>query len=438
MGLAALALAYVYSQFYRSFLAVVSPELAADLGAGPGDLSAASGAWFVAFGLMQFGVGVGLDRFGPRLTAGVLFGVFGCGGALAFAFAGSPGQLAAAMVLIGIGCAPVLMAAFYLFVRRFEPARFAVLASSFVAFGNLGNVLGTSPMAGAVEAFGWRATVLALALGNLVVAGAILLCVRDPHDPVPDPGTAASRVRPDAADSRTAPPGLRGYLVLLRSARLWAVFPIVLLCYAPVAGLRGLWVGPWLVDLHGADATLVGRVTLAMACAMIAGSALYGPLDRWFDTRKRVILAGNLVVLCALVALASRPDMALGTATALLVIIGLAGMSYAVAMAHGRAFVPAALTGRGVTLLNFFSIAGVGLLQFGSAAFVGLRADPASPETYRWLFAGYAACLAVALAIYLGARDAPPSADAPSSRPPSIVPPASDPSSSRSPSRPSS
>ena len=72
-GLVALALAYVYSQFYRSFLAVVSPELGADLGADAAALSSASGAWFATFALMQFGVGVGLDRFGPRRTAGWLF-----------------------------------------------------------------------------------------------------------------------------------------------------------------------------------------------------------------------------------------------------------------------------------------------------------------------------------------------------------------------------
>ena len=49
------------------------------------------------------------------------------------------------------------------------------------------------------------------------------------------------------------------------------------------------------------------------------------------------------------------------TATTLLfIVIGLAGGSYGLLMAHARAFVPAHLTGRGVTLMNFFSIGGVG------------------------------------------------------------------------------
>jgi len=45
-GIAALVLAYVLSQFYRSFLAVLTKILEADLGAGALDLSRASGAWY--------------------------------------------------------------------------------------------------------------------------------------------------------------------------------------------------------------------------------------------------------------------------------------------------------------------------------------------------------------------------------------------------------
>ena len=45
-GLIALALAYVFSQFYRSFLSVITPQLTADLAADKGDLSMAAGIWF--------------------------------------------------------------------------------------------------------------------------------------------------------------------------------------------------------------------------------------------------------------------------------------------------------------------------------------------------------------------------------------------------------
>ncbi|MFZ1681844.1 MAG: MFS transporter, partial [Rhizobiaceae bacterium] len=60
-GIAALALAYVLSQLYRTFLAVLTPVLGADLGASKSDLALASGAWFAVFAAMQFAVGIALD-----------------------------------------------------------------------------------------------------------------------------------------------------------------------------------------------------------------------------------------------------------------------------------------------------------------------------------------------------------------------------------------
>ena len=65
-AIACLVFAYVLSQFYRAFLAVLSPLLTADIGATPEDLAAASGLWFLAFSLMQIPVGSALDRVGPR------------------------------------------------------------------------------------------------------------------------------------------------------------------------------------------------------------------------------------------------------------------------------------------------------------------------------------------------------------------------------------
>ena len=64
--------AYVLSQFFRSFLAVIAPELSAELGLDPAELGAVSSAWFLTFALAQFGFGVALDWLGPRRTGGAL------------------------------------------------------------------------------------------------------------------------------------------------------------------------------------------------------------------------------------------------------------------------------------------------------------------------------------------------------------------------------
>ena len=73
IGLFLLALAYVLSQFFRAFLAVLTAPLQADLGVGPDVLATASGLWFLSFAAMQIPVGWALDTLGPRRTAGYGF-----------------------------------------------------------------------------------------------------------------------------------------------------------------------------------------------------------------------------------------------------------------------------------------------------------------------------------------------------------------------------
>ena len=66
IGLAALAFAYLLSQFYRTAIAVIARMVAADLNLDQAQLGALSSAWFIAFAAMQIPVGVLLDRYGPQ------------------------------------------------------------------------------------------------------------------------------------------------------------------------------------------------------------------------------------------------------------------------------------------------------------------------------------------------------------------------------------
>ncbi|MBX3574781.1 MAG: MFS transporter [Mesorhizobium sp.] len=394
-GIAALTAAYVLSQFFRSFLAVLTPALMAELGATKADLSVASGAWFIAFALMQFVVGVSLDRFGPKRTAAVLLGICGGGGAFLFAAATTPWMVTFAMALIGMGCAPVLMASVFIFAREFSPARLAILTSTLIGVGSAGNVFGTSPLAAAAEAFGWRWVIAALGVLTIAVALAIAVLVRDP-------------AKPQGHDGST---GFAGYLELFRLRVLWPLIPLTAINYAPAVGIRGLWAGPYLADVYGASALVIGQVTLFMALAMVAGNFIYGPLDQILRTRKWVAATGNLLSLSAVLWLAFHAGGGIGADTVVLVLIGITGASYGLLMAHARAFLPAHLTGRGVTLMNFFSIGGVGAMQFATGAVVTASTVPGEPTAaYRTLFLFYAAMLVVALVAYLSAKDAKPAA----------------------------
>jgi nitrate/nitrite transporter NarK len=100
------------------------------------------------------------------------------------------------------------------------------------------------------------------------------------------------------------------------------------------------------------------------------------------------------------------------TTVALLAGVGFFGASYPMVMAHGRAFLPPHLTGRGVSLINLFGIGGAGIMQIITGRLhaaltpsesVMNSAPPTTP--YAALFVFYTALTAAGLAIYLLSRD---------------------------------
>ena len=398
-GMAALIVAYVLSQFYRVFLAVLSPTLAAELGVGASALGWASAAWFIAFALMQIPLGLALDRIGPRRTAGWLTAAAGGAGALVFAGAQGAAGLIAGMALIGAGCAPALMAAFYIFARSYPARRFALLASAMLGVGALGNIGAAAPMAAAAAALGWRAALVALGAVTVATGLAMLVWLRDPPAPAARAGADGGRGAGDDG-------GLRDYLALLATPHLWPLYLMMFVNYAPVVGIRGLWAGPYLADVFALDAGAIGLATLWMALAMAAGSFALGPLDQILRTRKWVVAGATLALSALCAALALWPDASAALSVAALVAIGFSGMSFGVMMAHARPFFPPAMTGRGVTLMNFFCMAGVGTMQAAAGGLLSGAADPVSG--YGAVFGFYALATAAVSALYVFSRDSRP------------------------------
>lgn len=392
LSIAILALGYIMSQFYRAFLAVLADDLSRDLGATPTELSLASGAWFVMFALAQFPVGIWLDRFGPRRMTAALFTLGAGGGVLWLALATTPEHLIAAMGMIGIGCSPVLMAPIFIFAKAFQAMRFGLLSAWFVAVGSVGNVAGAMPLELLATQFGWRSVMFGLFVLTIAIGLAIYLFVKDP-------------VQETTSDN----PSDRGsFLTLLKLRALWPIFPIMAVAYAIPAGLRGYWIAPYLSGVYGLDSAAIGTLTLWMALAMIAGSIAYGPLDRWSPSRKWLNVCGGAIVVVCMFVLAIWTASSLFLTTAMLMVCGFAGMGYPVLMAHARQFFPPQAVGRGVTLLNFFSVGGVGVMQWTTAAIIRDEAIQNTPlHAFQTLFWFYAICLTIVLALYLAARERP-------------------------------
>lgn len=382
-----LGLAYVLSQFYRSFLSVLTVPLQRDLGAAPDQLAAASGFWFLAFAAMQIPVGAGLDRIGPRRTCGWLLLIGGGGGAALFAVASEPWHISAAMALLGVGCAPVLMAAYYILARDFPAARFSVLAGLILGVGTSGSIFSSLPLVWAAEAFGWRGSVAAMAVISAGVALGVLAVVRDP-----------GRVEVTAHGS---------ILDILRMPAMWAILPLMFVSYMPSGGFRGVWTGPFMAEMHGASQGVIGTVALGLGVAMILGTLGYGPAERIFGTRKWVVLAGNGAAAVVCLAMVLLPPGGMLRSALMLAAICLFTCTYALIISHGRAFFPAHLIGRGVTLMNLCGMVGVGLSQMltGRIHEAIVAGGGSFESAYDAIFLFYAVALLIGVLLYSRAPD---------------------------------
>lgn len=394
MTFAILTFAYVFSQFYRSFLSVIASDLMADLSIGPAEFGQLGAVWFFVFALAQFAVGFCLDRFGPRRTM-VAFMIFAVVGAILFARAPDFATARLAMGLNGLGCAAILMGSYFLFARQ-APERFARLSSLLLAVGLIGNLASTTPLALLAASFGWRMAILFIAAGTALALVLVALFVQDPP-------------RATAQSSAAGSIGAE-MLAVFRIGALWPIMAISFGANVIVQTERGLWIGPFLQAVHGLSLTERGNGALAMAAAMAAGAIAFAAWPKRLESAiKPLILVTSAGMSLAFAGLSLVPANSPAPAIALAALAGALGMTFALQMAHARLFLPAHLTGRGMTLVNFAAIGGTALVQWISGLAVqGLEvAGQAPAQVYSILHAGFAVVGGVATAIYLFAPRRP-------------------------------
>lgn len=394
--------AYMISQFLRSSTGVIAPELSRDLQLAPGALGMLSGAFFFSFALAQIPVGLMLDRYGARNSMAVLM-VFAIVGCVIFARADGLSALGGGRVLMGIGCACLLMGPLMIYTRWFPADRFATLSGIQIAAGTLGVLLATTPLAAISEWIGWRGAFWGLALITAFMAALVLGTVRDVPAHLPQP----RRSRESLGES------FRGLGTVLRNPSLPYIFALQFVAYGAMISVLGLWGGPFLNDIYGLDGPGRGNILLLMSVAVAVGMLFWGPLDRRMNSRKRPILLGGAGSATALLLLALLPRSGLVPVTVLFVVLGFCNGYTAISLAHGRSIFPDALVGRGITLLNMGNMAGAGLLQFVAGLIIGRFVPPGTPApvvAYQFVFGFLALSLIAALLFYRRIDDCPPNA----------------------------
>lgn len=394
---------YLMSMFYRSTNAVLAPVLREEMGVAADQLGLLTGAFYISFAVMQIPTGLFLDRFGPRVTIALMM-LMPAAGAILFSQAESVTGLALGQAIMGAGCAVGLSGAIVIFARWFSPDRIATMIALYSGMGNVGILLSATPLAAAIGEFGWRDSFVFMAAVNALLVGQMYFLVRDAPPDHPYHGEARE----------TLGAIFRGLGEVLARGAIWPMLALAFVSLSMVLTIRALWAGPYLADVFGLDAIARGNMLLVFTIAMLIGNVGFGPLDRLFDRRKPVVLAGAAISAAALIGLALLPEASLFVAMALLCVLGVACNYIVVIFAHGRALFPMRLVGRAVTLVNCINMFGIAVMQVITGFII--RSFPAggggAPEiAYRAMFGFLAVCLVCGMLVYTRSKDIRPSTE---------------------------
>jgi predicted MFS family arabinose efflux permease len=384
--LLALACGFTLSQAWRTVAAIMAVPLQADFGLSAQQLGLFAGAFHFAFGLMQLVMGISIDLQGVRRTVLLAFPVAIAGSALA-SVAGSYHVLLLAQVLIGIGCAPAFLVCTVFIARNFPAGRFAAISGLTLGLGGIGMLLTGTPLAWLISVTSWR--VGFMVLGGMASA-AWLLIFWLVHEP------AAAEPKP-ARES--IPQALAKFGALLVMPHTLGIVLLACVGYASFISLRGLWLGPLLVQRDGFSLVQSGNVALVMSLASLLGPPLFGRFDPGPAHRRRWIVGFTLLLAGLFTAFASVHSTVIDVAAP--IVIGLLSGYLVLQYADVRSAYPAALTGRAMAVFTMAMFLGVAGMQW----FTGVIASSAAAwgaDPFTAVFASMAALLtAGALAFVL-------------------------------------
>ena len=351
--LLALVSGFALSQAFRTITAIMATGLQAEFGLSAQALGVFAGTFAFAFGTMQLFMGIAIDFWGIRRTLLVAFPMAIAGAALS-AVATGYSMLLLGQVLIGVGCAPAFLVCTVFIARYFAPSRFAAVSGAAMGVGGLGMLFTGTPLAWLVEQSSWRWGFGVLA-GLAALAWALIFWkVREPQAVHADTATHAT---PESLGQT-----VRGFGALFLLPHTVGILLLALMTYASMLSLRGLWLGPLLIDRHGYTLVASGHVATAMSLVSLFSPAFFGRMDPGPGTRRRWLI-GFTVLMAALFAAMGVWQLAwldVAGPLAVGVLSGYIVLQYA----DVRSSYPAAMTGRAMSVFTMALFLGVALMQW--------------------------------------------------------------------------
>jgi predicted MFS family arabinose efflux permease len=206
--------------------------------------------------------------------------------------------------------------------------------------GTLGATLAGPPLRIAVDAFGWRAVMLASSAVTAIVAVSIWVVVRD------DPSERGYQSYYPREERERAVGSVSVQLrEVLRYRNSWLLFFIPGAFSGLVLMFAGLWGVPFLVSQHGFSPREAATMASAMLIGWSLGGLVFGPLSDRMQRRKLPMAAGLVLMLCSWALVALSPGLFRPLLIAALLAVAFCAGAFILTFAFAKESVPARLGG---------------------------------------------------------------------------------------------
>jgi sugar phosphate permease len=367
---------FTLSMFFRGSVAVISPNLIADLGLDARALGLLGGAYFYCFALLQIPMGPLLDRVGPRVIVPAC-ALIGASGAFLFAGGLSFSTVFLGRILIGV----------------------ATLMGLIVALGSVGSVLAASPLAYATSIIGWRVSIATAGIITLVLGAVLFWVLGTPgnrQESVPGSGTPGSHEVMGVYQS---------FRLILGSVTFWQISIASLFRYGTFVAIQALWLVVYLIDIKKYSPVEAGAVVIFLSAGYAIGNPVAGRLsDRNPQSRKTFALWGISLYCMTLVPLTGLFTVDTFVWFGFIAFfIGFFNAFGNLLYSHAKELFPVSISGTALTWLNFFTVGGGAVFTAGMGKIIDLF--PRTGQTYppAAYHVAFSVCLAgtlVSLACY--------------------------------------
>ncbi|KAH0789363.1 major facilitator superfamily transporter [Histomonas meleagridis] len=366
---------YAIVMFQRTCTSIVSTEMAKSYNVDTSDLGIFSSIYFYPYGVIQPFIGLLVDIFEPSYMIGFMqiiaaIGAIICGASKTLSV-GCFGRF-----LVGLGCGTTYVATCKIILVWYSFHMQPIMNGILLAIGALGGIIAQGPLAILTEKIDWRYSFYGIGVIGLIFSILCLIFVRGSPTTLGYPPVnqdLAKGTRETYKFKEIIAKLWSNLIQVISNPFFWIVAVYAMFANGPYFTLTGVWISPYLQDIHGYSKQKSGFAAIALSAGLILGSLLIPPLATFVNSKKwPCFVSSILVFIISLIFFLIDPSK-FNDISIYICLISIGAFTYAlisVAYPMVSSYYQPSLSGTAVGCANFFTFMSSALFQTVSSIIV--------------------------------------------------------------------